>query len=1073
MSLADRYFLILDSRFPKSQRIGLNDVRAHAELMARLRELSPLQQGVSDAIFETYVLPMWVNDEPVVLCSALLAKELLPVISGKSAMDAAIAVNYWCMANVNYRFNDEPTADVLTIMRRGHGRCGEESTFAVMAYRSVGIPARQVYAPLWSHCDDNHGWAEVFVNGAWHYLGACEAEPALDMGWFDGAASRAALVRTYADADADSLPDIEGDTPYASVNGRTAINVTPRYADCAKLNIHVLRHGTAAAGAQISICVANYGAFSPVAALKCDESGNVGVTLGICTVYIFAYCGDKGESNRDDFCFAEVSINGDTDFEFELTDTLADGRYNYCQHCPSGRVERGYHYLKLDLDNAFNARRAYTRSHGANRTDWQYPSPDEIFGACTLHIVGDGLRYGESIAVEHIESGSFRRLDLRERSLSSLCLPAGRYRINAYTRQIDGTLDIVSELITLSEGCERTVAIRPPEIRFGGMLRQYALPSGYDDIDCGLICFIKAFDEPSQHILNELKQQSDILKQCGCKVKIIENPDVDTLSPIRKGLDVSDKRLPLCIAVRNSAALFGLSGYRVGAVELLIRLLNTKIGMYNTLERSALLCQIDEVNNRGRFKPDWASLSQYECPKWFEDAKLGLFIHWGLYSVPAFGNEWYSRNMYKQGSRAYDHHILTYGRHKDFGYKDFIPLFTADSFNADELASLAVACGCRYIVPVAEHHDGFQLYKSRLSVWNSFDMTPNRDILGELFAAANKHGLVACASTHRLEHWFFMGHGREFESDMSGVTSKDDMYYPSVCVDPSFSDPEGPDSPSAEFLDDWLLRTCELIDSYKPRLLYFDWWTLHNSVKPWLKRAAAYYYNRADEWGREVVINYKYDAFAPGCAVPDMERGQFDSIMPFAWQSCTSVSKNSWGYIEGDSYKSAHEIICALADIVSKNGCMLLNIGPKGDGSVSCEVKTLLTEIGGWMLANGEAIYSSRPWRVFGEGEHMRTGGQFSDGEALEYTSSDIRYTTANGCVYAIILGAAPDGVYRLREFATPESIDKGNCFKGSIANVAALDGTALEYERSGDALTVFTSPAPRELPLVLRIEPV
>lgn len=191
---------------------------------------------------------------------------------------------------------------------------------------------------------------------------------------------------------------------------------------------------------------------------------------------------------------------------------------------------------------------------------------------------------------------------------------------------------------------------------------------------------------------------------------------------------------------------------------------------------------------------------------------------WGVYSVPAFGSEWYSRNMYIQGSPEYEHHIKTYGNHRDFGYKDFIPMFRGQKFDASEWVELFQAAGAQYVIPVAEHHDGFQMYDSELSRWNAVRMGPGRDVLGELFAEAGKNGLVSGASSHRVEHWFFMGHGKEFESDIKEPLERGDFYWPAMQERDhfdSFSEP----APTEEYLEDWLCRCCEIVDRYRPKIL--------------------------------------------------------------------------------------------------------------------------------------------------------------------------------------------------------------------------------------------------------------
>ena len=257
------------------------------------------------------------------------------------------------------------------------------------------------------------------------------------------------------------------------------------------------------------------------------------------------------------------------------------------------------------------------------------------------------------------------------------------------------------------------------------------------------------------------------------------------------------------------------------------------------------LKEIERVIENGPYRDDWDSLCEHPVPKWFQKAKFGIFIHWGVYSVPAFEREWYSRNMYMQGSPEYEHHVKTYGPQKDFGYKDFIPMFRAEKYDPEAWAKLFEEAGAGYVVPVAEHHDGFQMYRSSLSHWNAFEMGPRRDTMGELCEALKKHGLINGASSHRAEHWFFMSHGKEFDSDVKEPLRRGDFYWPAMperAQNDIYSRPE----PTEEFLQDWLTRTCEIVDRYRPKLLYFDWWIQHEAFKPYLRKLAAYYYNRAE-----------------------------------------------------------------------------------------------------------------------------------------------------------------------------------------------------------------------------------
>lgn len=483
------------------------------------------------------------------------------------------------------------------------------------------------------------------------------------------------------------------------------------------------------------------------------------------------------------------------------------------------------------------------------------------------------------------------------------------------------------------------------------------------------------------------------------------------------------------------------------------------------------LARIERVIAAGPYRDDWASLAAYTVPAWYRDAKLGIFIHWGLYSVPAFGNEWYSRNMYRPDSPAYAHHIETYGPQSQFGYKDFIPLFTAERYDPQQWAALFRRAGARYVVPVAEHHDGYQMYKSRLSHWNSCETGPHIDHLGRLRAACEEQGLTFCASSHRAEHWFFMGAGRQIDSDVREPLHRGDFYWPAQPEADHFDKFSRP-TPSEEFLDDWLIRCCEIIDSYRPKLLYFDWWIQHSAFKPYLRRLAAYYYNRAAQWGQGVVINYKHDAFLFGTAVPDVERGQFAAAKPFYWQTDTATAFNSWCYTENNRYKKPADLVRLLADIVSKNGNLLLNVGPRADGSLCDEDIAVLNGIGQWMQVNGEAIYGARVWRISGEGPTEVPEGQFSEGDGTAFTAQDVRFTVANGCLYAIVMRGSPDGAYCIRSLGQGDP-NAAAAFSGIIDAVELLGSDrAPQWQQRPDGLHICTGRADSagDYPPVFRI---
>lgn len=481
------------------------------------------------------------------------------------------------------------------------------------------------------------------------------------------------------------------------------------------------------------------------------------------------------------------------------------------------------------------------------------------------------------------------------------------------------------------------------------------------------------------------------------------------------------------------------------------------------------LKRVEEVIAQGPYSDNWESLLNYSVPKWYKDAKFGIFIHWGIYSVPAFGSEWYSRNMYCQDSREFEHHRKTYGEQKDFGYKDFIPMFKAENYDASEWAELFNEAGAKYVVPVAEHHDGFQMYKSKISHWNSYEMGPEIDHLGELKRECEKLGMSVGASSHRIEHWFFMGHGKEFESDIKDPMERGDFYWPAN-PEPNHQDLFSTPAPTEEYMNDWLIRCCEIVDEYKPKIVYFDWWIQHSAMKPYLQKFAAYYYNRAYEWGEEAVINYKHDAFLFGTAVPDVERGQFADVKPYYWQTDTSVSLNSWCYTENNNFRSPVDLVCDLVDIVSKNGNLLLNVGPKSDGTICEEDAQVLKGIGNWLKINGEAIYNSRVYRTYGEGTAKIVEGQFSDGIKKNFTSRDIRFTVANGYVYATVLKCSKNGQYLIKIFGEKDASKVAN-FHGIIDSIEVLGCEEKpEWKRSKSGLRIKTA-FQSDYPIVFRIK--
>lgn len=482
------------------------------------------------------------------------------------------------------------------------------------------------------------------------------------------------------------------------------------------------------------------------------------------------------------------------------------------------------------------------------------------------------------------------------------------------------------------------------------------------------------------------------------------------------------------------------------------------------------LAIVDEVVAAGPYRDDWASLTRMTSPPWFADAKFGIFTHWGLYTVPEYRNEWYSRNMYIEGYPEFEHHRKTFGPQNEFGYKDFIPMFTAGRFDADEWLDLFRSAGARYYCPVAEHHDGFQMYLSHISQWNAVVQGPRRDIIGELRRATLEHGLHFVTSNHRAEHWWFMGHGREFDSDVREPMARGDFYWPAMS-EPDNQDLFAVPYPTAEYLDDWLTRVCELIDAYRPELLYFDWWIQHDAFKPYIRRLAAFYYNRGVMWDMPVAICYKDDGMAWGAGLVDVERGGFADAKPYVWQTDTSVARNSWCYTDNLDYKSLPELVGTLIDAVAKNGNLLLNVGPRADGSIAEHDRVLLEGIGAWLQTNGEGIYSTRPWKLAQEGPTRLTEGSFGDQTAWRWTAQDFRFTAKNGAVYAYCLNPAGADRLVIESFAAYHDGRRAP-FHGIVEGVEQLGVGPVPFERAARGLEVTVAPRIGDpaLPLGLKI---
>lgn len=461
-----------------------------------------------------------------------------------------------------------------------------------------------------------------------------------------------------------------------------------------------------------------------------------------------------------------------------------------------------------------------------------------------------------------------------------------------------------------------------------------------------------------------------------------------------------------------------------------------------------------------KFEANWDSIrDNYKIPSWFQDAKFGIFIHWGVYSVPAFGSEWYPRLMYMdtatfsaqfkpQGegpNSVYEYHRKTWGDQKEFGYKDFVPMFKAEKFNAKEWIDLFKESGARYVVPVAEHHDGFAMYNSKFTKWNSVNKGPKRDVLAELFKEGRQQGLKMGASTHFAFNWAFFNKKEHFDT-----------------MDPAYADFYGKkgrnlkEPISEEFKKLWWNRTTDIIDNYQPDILWLDFYIDQPEFDAYHPKLAAHYYNKGVEWGKEVVLqdkNLYYTAFPEGTIVYDLERGKMKGIHKLPWQTDTSIGRNSWGHISNWESKDANSLIDDLIDIVSKKGCMLLNVGPKSDGTIPDDQAAILRDMGKWLSVNGAAIYESKVWKTFGEGPTESEDGYMSEKKKQDaFVVEDIRFTTNNGKLYAIVMDRPSD------DHVIVHSLGKQSKYgQASVQGVKLLGSDAtLKFEQDNKQLKIM-----------------
>ena len=496
-----------------------------------------------------------------------------------------------------------------------------------------------------------------------------------------------------------------------------------------------------------------------------------------------------------------------------------------------------------------------------------------------------------------------------------------------------------------------------------------------------------------------------------------------------------------------------------------------KLGTVSLLLFVLVACgRADETSKSLRFEPTFESLeASSPVPEWFKDAKLGIYFHWGVYTVPAFGNEWYPRNMYVTSSPENLYHREIYGEISDWPYHNFIlgandkqgrPVKFAPklksqggSFDPDEWAQLFADAGARFAGPVAEHHDGVSMWASKSNPWNVKELGPGLDLVGLLTDAIRKKDMKVVLSMH---HAF-------------NITG----FYDRV---PATNDPKlqilygQQGKEKNESL--WLSKHKEIIDNYKPDVIWQDF-NLHKISQPVLLEFLSYYYNRAAEWNKEVVATYK-DGLTTKCAVLDYERGGPVDLTDNYWLTDDAISSSSWCYTEGIGYYSKKQVLHGFLDRISKNGNLLLNISPRADGSIPQEQKDILLTMGTWLKKYGEAVYSTRAWDIYGEGPTKMGAAHGVFQEPAEGTSNDIRFTRSkdNSTLYAILLGWEQGQNKVTLASLSSDRIDCRNLDTVELINGEAGAYKALRFNQNENGLVVELPERPsQDLAYVLKLK--
>ncbi len=456
------------------------------------------------------------------------------------------------------------------------------------------------------------------------------------------------------------------------------------------------------------------------------------------------------------------------------------------------------------------------------------------------------------------------------------------------------------------------------------------------------------------------------------------------------------------------------------------------------------------LNAQEKFEPNWESLAK-EPPTWFQDAKFGIYAHWGPSSAAytdmeegQFLGGWHGKQMYQKDQPNYTHHTKLFGPPEEFGYDDLCRAFNPSGFDAKKWAELFAASGAKFAGPVAMHHDNFAMWDSKATRWNSVNHG-GKDISGELKKEIEARGMRYMASFHHAYTWIYF-------SPVHQLVDVDPKDYDLFTEKHLESDP-----PSERFHKEWWAKLKEFIDVYEPDMLWFDWW-LENLDEEYRKKFLAYYYNKGLEWDKEVAVCFKETTFPESVAIRDYERGRPNQPKHPAW--LTDTSPGAWFYRSNAKFVHANELVDILVDIVAKNGCMLLNVPPDPDGTIPQVMQDLLIEMGEWLEVNGEAIYKTRPWTIFGEGPtRIAAGGhKIEEKTKIEYTNEDIRFTKKSDTEFYAIVMDEIDWQLKIKSLSTQLGV-----LNTEILSVELLGSDEkIEWQRNKDGLVIR---APKEYP--------